>query len=448
MTYRPSTRRQFLAVSGSAAFAGLAGCTGMGESNSPTPEQPNETPTGTPDGTPTKTPTPEDEGDSALQVETEYRSREQYRQPGQQFDDFEDLLAWTTVGGSMEADEEVVFDGTQSARLHAEDGENIRIEREIGDEDLTNLDISFAIRTTTPGNIAVYVRFVDVYGSSQINQLRSISYRTPDVGWFRTNPGVFEDDEIPTEMDQLDRMELVVLNTADEAEVWIDDMRTHEKPDSGYVMLCWDDGFRDYYETASPMHDEFGFATVQAAVRQWTTNEREDVMTIHELLERQEAGDQIVAHGTHQRLAEFDADQLEHSLRRDKEWAVNRGLEGGKYLVYPHNSFDSTVLDVASKYYYCGGFNQSGDVNTTGVHGFDPLVLPRTIGWDLDIATRCVDLAADHRNCTVLNFHAFDQDNTMPEDDYRQLLEHIDDKGDDVKVITFDELWELRTSGH
>ncbi len=446
MTHRPHTRREFLAISGSVGITGFAGCSGQSERNSPTPESNDGTPTETTDETPTETPTPEETPE--LRVETEYRSRERYRQPGDSFEDFEDLSVWTVTRGSMEADEEIVFDGTQSCRLYAEDGENITIERELDDADLTDLDLSFAIRTTTPGNIAVYVRFVDVYGSSQINQLRSISYRTPDVGWFRSAPGVFEDDEIPAEMDQLDRMELVVLNTDDEAAVWIDDMRTHEKPDSGYVMLCWDDGFRDYYETASPMHDEFGFATVQAAVRQWTTNEREDVMTIHELLERQEAGDQIVAHGTHQRLANFERDQLEHSLRRDKEWAVNRGLEGGEYIVYPHNSFDSTVLDVASKYYYCGGFNQSGDVNTTGVHGFDPLVLPRTIGWDLDIATRCVDLAAEHRNCTILNFHAFDQENTMPEDDYRQLLEHIDDKGDDVQVITFDELWELRTTGH
>ena len=31
----------------------------------------------------------------------------------------------------------------------------------------------------------------------------------------------------------------------------------------------------------------------------------------------------------------------------------------------------------------------------------------------------------------------------MPEADYETLLEHIDDA--DVEVITFDELWEMRT---
>ncbi len=57
-----------------------------------------------------------------------------------------------------------------------------------------------------------------------------------------------------------------------------------------------------------------------------------------------------------------------------------------------------------------------------------------------------MDLAAEHNQCTILNFHAFDQDNTMPADDYEELLEHIDDA--DVEVITFDDLWEMRTEPH
>jgi peptidoglycan/xylan/chitin deacetylase (PgdA/CDA1 family) len=244
----------------------------------------------------------------------------------------------------------------------------------------------------------------------------------------------------------INRIQITVYNTGD-AEVWVDDLRTHEKPEKGYVMLCWDDGFNGFYDEASPLHDEYGVNAIQAVVRQWTRSQREDVMSIDQLKERQDAGDQIIAHGTHSHLAQMDEESLKDNLEMDKNWAVQQGLQGGHYIVFPHNSFDQTVLDVASDYYYAGGFNQSGDVNLTGVTGFDPLVLPRTIGNDLDIAMRCVDLAAEHRQCTVLNFHEFGLDNTIDEDEYEELLQHIVDT-DGVEVIDFDDLWTMRRNGH
>ena len=91
-----------------------------------------------------------------------------------------------------------------------------------------------------------------------------------------------------------------------------------------------------------------------------------------------------------------------------------------------------------------GGMNQAGSVNTTGVRGFDPLVLPRTIGHDLTIAKRLVNRIAAHRNAGILNFHDFGSENTMSVADYRALLEHVD-RTPGVKVIMFSDLWRLRT---
>ncbi len=430
---RPSTRRRFLALSSSAAIAGIAGCTDqLGLASS------DDSPGGDPNGS---------TSGGVPSLETESLSRETYSQPGESFEDFEDLSAWSVVQGSGEPDTEVVFDGSQSFRLNATGDRNVVVEREL-DEDLTDRDFSFAMRTTTPGNVAVYLRLVDAYGSHTIYQLRQITYRTPDVGWFRTNPGVFETTPVPTEMGDLERMELVVLNTGPEADVWIDDLRTHAKPDKGYVVLSWDDGRRDYYDDAAPMHDEYGVPAIQAPIPDTTSDGNTDgrYMTVQELQERQDAGDEIVVHGTHEPIHRYDEAEIEPRLRRDKQWFIDNGFEGADYIVYPHNSFDETSLEYTDRYHDCGGFNQSGDVNTTGVYGFDPLVLPRTIGWDLDISKRCVDRAAEHNNCTILNFHAFDEKNTMSKEQYGQLLEHIDAKGDDLEVITLGDLWQLRTS--
>ncbi|WP_306054416.1 polysaccharide deacetylase family protein [Natronococcus wangiae] len=440
MTKRSNTRRRFLAASGVTAFSAMAGC--MDRVNSAIPNGDDSSNGSESDGG----------GDSdadgyespELTVETEYNSREEFRQPGEQIGDFENLDDWEIIDGEAEADKEVAFAGDQSLKLTAEDSNNVIVSKSIDTMDMTDLDISMAVRTSSPGNVAIDIMLYDIYGGYAHNQLRSVSYGTDEIGWFRTCPGVFAESTTPLERDVVDEIRIMIHNTGD-AEVWVDDLRVHEKPEKGYVVLSWDDGIEDFYEPAGPLHDEYDVNAVQAVVRQWTRGQREGVMTIDQIKERQEAGDQIVAHGTHTHLTDVDA--LDDSLSTDKNWAVKEGLEGGHYLVFPHNSFDDRVLDVVSKYYYAGGFNQSGNVNLTGVHGFDPLVLPRTIGNDLDIAMQCVDNAAKHRQCTVLNFHAFDQDNTMNQDEYEQLLQHINDT-EDVEVIDFDDLWTMRREGH
>ena len=447
MVRNNASRRRFIAMSGMAAVAATAGCTSTSD------EPADDTGDDTGDDSPSVNGgSDDDQGDDGdedpngdeLSLETSFLSREEYAQPGESFDDFEDESLWSVQSGEMEFDEQTAFEGNQSMHLTADGGENIIVERSVEDVDLTDLDISFELLTTTPRNIAIYVEFEDTYGSRVNHQLRRITYRENDVDWFRVCPGVFDIDVVPPEMDELARMRLVVLNNS-EAEVWIDDFRTHEKPDKGYVILCWDDGFVEFYEDAAEMHDEYGFSAVQAVI---PGRSGDAYMSIEQMRERQEAGDEMVMHGTHEPIHEYEPEEMEQRLQNDKQWFINAELEGGDYIIYPHNSFNATSLDRKNQYHYCGGCNQSGDVNTTGVHGFDPLVLPRTIGNDLDIAKRSVDMAAAGRNCTILNFHRWDNDNTISQDEYAELLEYIDEKGDEVDVITFDELWQMRMDGH
>lgn len=445
MPQQRPTRRRVLALSSATAIAGLAGCTDqlssvLGESDDDSKEEKNET---------------DDESteqaaalaDGVPPLETEYDSREKYRQPGESLDDFSDLSDWEVTRGSGTADQDVVFDGDQSFKLESNGQENIVAQRGMMGEDLTETDLSFAIRTTTPQDITINLRLVDQFGSERYFSLREITCRSPDVAWFRASPGVFSESEYEPALDSLERLEIQVLHTMDKAEVWVDDLRTHKKPDQGYVMLTWDDGTSDYYETAAPLHDEYGFQTVQAPVPRWAQRGEDGYMTISELQERQDAGDQIVVHGTHSPIHEEDNEEVVRTrLERDKQWYLDKGFEGADYIVYPHNSYDRLSLECTTDYHYCGGFNQSGNVNTTSVYGFDPLALPRTIGHDLDIAKQCVNLAAQHRQCTILNFHAFSDQSTMSETDYAELLDHIDSA--DVEVITFDDLWKLRTAQH
>lgn len=446
MTKRSKTRRRFLAASGATALSAMAGC--MDRVTSALPSN------GT-DGNNSSSGNGSGGGGNSnakrykspeLSVETEFNSREEFKQPGKQLDNFENLKPWSVSQGSAKADKNVSFEGSQSLQLTGKKKKDVVVERKIDQKDLTDFDISMAVRTSTPDNIAIDIKLVDIYGGFAHHELRNVTYKSSEVGWFRTNPGVFKESSTKFERDLVNEIQIVVYNTGN-AKVWVDDLRLHKKPEKGYVVLSWDDGHTDFYDKAAPLHDKHGVNAVQAAVRQWTRGNRKNTMTVDQLKERQKAGDQIVAHGSHTQFAKLNKGDLKESLRRDKHWAVDQGLQGGHYIVYPHNSVDKTVLDVASKYYYAGGFNQSGGVNLTGVHGFDPLLLPRTIGHSYKISKRCVDLAAKHRNCAILNFHAFNQKNTMDKKKYKKLLKHISQK-DNLEVIDLDDLWKMRRQGH
>src|SRR6056297_1427224 len=226
MSRKRTTRRRFLALSGAAGLTGVAGCAEQLESaaNQVAGQSSNETPSDSSGSTPGLT-------DGVPPLETEFDSRERYRQPGDSLDDFSDLDAWTIVQGSGGADEDVVFDGQQSFRLRSNGSRNVIAERSLEGEDLTDTDLSFAVRTTTPDSITVNLRVVDQFGSSKVYSLRQIRYRAPDVGWFRASPGVFQQSEYEPALDHLDRLEIQVLHSMPEAEIWIDDLRTHTTPD-------------------------------------------------------------------------------------------------------------------------------------------------------------------------------------------------------------------------
>ncbi|WP_458187839.1 polysaccharide deacetylase family protein [Haladaptatus sp. NG-WS-4] len=348
----------------------------------------------------------------------------------------------------MTASSQYAFIGSKSAKLVGENGDHAVIQKSFtAPKDFTDTDVSVALRTTTPDAIAFFVQLIDTNGNAAEHHLRDVSMRAPDIGWFRTCPGVCQSDD-GFDRSSVDRIRLRVNNASSErAVVWVDDARTHPKPDKGYVILSWDDGKRSYYRKAAPIHDEYGLPATLTQPPQPSAVESELFMSLEELKERQKKGDEVAAHGSvKEPFARISTSKLDGILRRNKQWLIDNGFEGADFIVYPGNNYDAPALDVIGRYHYMGGMNQSGSVNTTGLHGFDPLVLPRTIGHDLSISKQLVDRVAAHRNVGILNFHDFASDNTMNVPDYRSLLDYID-RTTDIEVITFSDLWKMRTSG-
>ncbi|MFB6150296.1 MAG: polysaccharide deacetylase [Haloarculaceae archaeon] len=444
MSRNDSNRRRFLKQTALLASVGTAGCasnvTNRFSSSDTTTTPDTSTPTSTATETPEEEKTP---GEGEYSLETNFNPRERFGRPGELLDDFEDLSAWSAMSGRLEKSSKS-YAGSQSAKLVGQDGSDVLVEYAAGGKDLSDTEVSMALRTTTPDRMAVNIRLVDVFGNSAVRSLRRISHIPSDPAWFRTAPGTFQTSGDALDLSQVQRVQVHLLNPTDKkVEAQIDDLRTHPKPDTGYVVLSWDDNRRAYYEDAAPINDRHGF-NVSMATAPRLVGQGERFMTVKQLKERQRAGDEIVAHASVTLgFEDMSGDELDRKLRQNKKWLMNQGFEGGDTIVYPGNNFDATVLSTATNYHYAGGMNQAGDVNNTGVYSFDPLVMSRTIGWDLEIAKNVVDSAATHHNCGILNFHDFSLENTMDVGDYEELLNYIDRKSD-VEVITLGELWEKR----
>lgn len=437
---RNQNRRRFLKQAALLAAAGTAGCASKPTDRS-TPANRTvgtSSPSATPDGDAS---TATDEGNT---LETTYNARERFGSPGERYDDFEDLTEWSAFSGLLSASS-TAYEGTQSAKLVGKGGEGALIEYAANGEDFTDTEVSLAVRTTTPDNIAVNIRLVDVFGNYAVRSLRKITHVDGDYGWFRTAPGTFTTSGDAFDPSQIGRLQIHMLNASDgRAELLVDDLRTHSKPDKGYIVLSWDDNRRAYYDTAAPINDSHGYP-VSMATAPRLVGQGENFMSVNQLTERQKKGDEIVAHASVQLgFEDMTTEELDRTLRQNKKWLHNQGFTGSDTIVYPGNNYDRKVLSAATKYHYMGGMNQSGSLNTTGVYSFDPLVLPRTIGWDLSIAKRVVDNAARFKECGILNFHDFSLKNTMSAADYKKLLAYIEQKGDALEVITLGELWELR----
>lgn len=382
-------------------------------------------------------------------LQTDYNSRKKFSSPGIPYDDFEDQSAWVATQESATADSSKSFVGSQSLKLSTDSSQGAIVERQLDSPlDISKHDISFAFRSATPLNVSFLVYLYDKDDNWAVLELRNVTCRSPDVAWFRTSPGVFDVSKTPVDLTRITRIKLELgSGSRNGVHAHVDDMRLHPKPDSGYVILSWDDGDQNYYEKAAPLHDQYDFPAVLTMPVTPDAADDPFFMTVKELQERQSKGDEVVAHASgNDRFAELSRNELNTVLKRNKRWLIDNDITGANFIVYPGNSYDKTALEVISKYFYMGGMNQSGNVNTTGVYGFDPLVLPRTIGSEIGIAKRAVTLAAKHRQCAILNFHNFNSKNTMGRHDYKKLLSHINSTSG-IEVITFSDLWTMRRNG-
>ncbi len=361
--------------------------------------------------------------------ETEFDSSERYADPDEVIDDFEDLDDWEVDGGSLDADTDVVYQGSQSACLTStpDDGDIIEITREFDGLDLSEKDLSVAIRLGSPEVEQLVVTVEDEDGDSVTMNRRTI---TPTYGWFRIDLGVTSESGDP-DLSEVEEIRMGFNRDSDAPLVaWFDELGTTERVDGGRVVLTFDDGGISQYTRGLPVVEDYGFPAL-TCVNPGRADDS-DYLGEDEMREMRDAGWEIGSHTVdHERLTDLSDSEVRQQVADAKEWLLERGFErGASMFTYPWSSTSPRVRDIISDYHYLafvdGSMPHGGRL--TG-----PLTVGRVFGENLDRVDATLELAEKYDQTVVLAYHDIGKDTGwISEPDFRATMDDIERRGLEV----------------
>lgn len=342
-----------------------------------------------------------------------------------------------------------VSNGERGIRLVADEGEAyVGAVRAFDDPlDLSGKNVSVSFRAASPQVHRVEVQLVapDQGNVLELNR----SHTGPLDYWMWADLGATGEEGDP-DLSEVYEMRLIGRDRAQEEpiDITVDEIRTHDAPDQGRVMLTWDDN-HGTQERAFEMMEEFGFPGVDGVITHSVGNG--DRLDVHQLREMQDAGWDIVSHphhpesGSQPLIADnFSEDEIRSVLEDSIDWLERRGFEdGASYLITPGNLRDATHMEIVKDYFemtvsYGGGPVGQPLTNSYAVGRFD--------GYDPEDVTEYVDLAEKYNQLTIPMWHSIGEEGEEVDgeevdvtvEQFEELLQYIDDA--DVEVVTLSDL--------
>ncbi|MFP8953666.1 polysaccharide deacetylase family protein [Natrialbaceae archaeon A-arb3/5] len=418
MTHR--TRRSFVTAASAAGTLGLAGClSDVRRWRSGGDELPSES------------------GSSGS--ESDVNDRDDL--PGESFDSFEDLDGWVSLldAGSLEADDEEPYVGTQSAHLTAdEDTEYAGIYATMPDGmDLRESNLSLAVKFTGREQLQLTLELF-APGPSDAHTMRR-TLTGPSDRWVRVD---FETTSVDGQPDlaNVREIRLTVRRRGDDTgsiDCWIDDLRTVDRPDRGEVLLLFDGTLESHHATAFEVVDKYDFTGVEAVIPEAVGETGR--LTLDELDDLVDAGWDLAARPRtgSQFLHDYTPEEQEGLIRRTKAWLENRGFEdAADHFVTPRNVLGTTAAELVSEYHE-QAFRYGGGPNAMPIT--DPHNLGFVSGAAGDETKAYVDYAAEYGQLAVLHFEHIGDDG-LSEPAFEDLLDYI--ANHEVDVVTASDVLE------
>lgn len=431
---RTSNRRAFLAAA-VASGAALAGCSEL----SSTPDTSTDASTDTDTDTDTTTSTQTDANDTGTETETteaEPKQNYHYTDRGEVLDDFENLDRWGVISGEKTAETEDVYKGSQSARIQNPAGDGAGIFKAFPDGlDLTSRDLSIAAKIERPGAAKLAVEVIAPARSDHLVCRRY--FPEPMDDWMRVDLGYTGLRGNP-DLSNVQELRIIVLSDGEPINFVVDDLRTAPKSvDSGRVILSFDDVRASHYDIAFNELQKRGWPAMESVIPDEVN--ASGALTTGQLREMRGAGWDIISHpqnGTP--LPELSEDEQRRVIRDAKEYLDLKGFRDGKrFMSIPYGSFDGTTLDIIREEHEYGF---TFGACPSSIPPVNDVAISTVNGRDLNGAARMINLAAQFNQLTVVNFPAIGPDKPVSKEHFTQLLDIIEEWGDNLQVTTASEL--------
>lgn len=360
--------------------------------------------------------------DDYRDLRTAFDSRKRCGDAGTRLDGFEDLSEWDVLDGDLAADTGTVYRGTQSARLtlpEGDEGDEVTVERAFDGLDLSDRDLSLALKLERPRTEQLNVRVYDEDGDSVLMRRRTIG---PEYGWFRIDLGVSTEFGSP-DLSAVDRIQVSLdEDHGTGIRLWLDDLRATDRGDGGYVLLTFDDTAVSQYERAFPVMREYGFPGF-AAINPARVGE-DGSLSLEQLRELQSSGWEIGSHTTdHRELPGLEESEIHSQVGGAKQWLVDHGFEtGANSFVYPWSGNTPRIRDIVSDYHYLAFTDGS---NSHGHRLTGPLTVGRIFAEERQRVETVLPLAATYDQVVVLAYHAIGSGDWIGESGFRDQMQQI-----------------------
>ena len=347
------------------------------------------------------------------------------------FDDFEDVDAWDVPRGTLTADQERSYAGSQSARLESGSDNQFRIVRELDEpRDFSGMRPTMAVATEHEADMVV--QLLDEDENRMVFRQRMHS-DTPLVH------NTFGVDTVDGEPDLSAISEVQIIRwTADDdkGSVWVDDLRFAPTPDVGKVMIHFDGGHESIYTDGFPILEEYGYPAASFIV---PSRVREDDratgthLLADQIEELSDAGWTIGSHSMHGLdLTSLSGRDPATEVSNAKAWLEDNGYEdGARYFSYPVGRYDGAVLEAVSENHslaFAGRYPSQGAA-------MNPHLCSRVTGLSAEEARTALDLTAEWGGITSLTFTRLDGSSQSVLRETVSYLDELESAGD-LEVIT------------
>ena len=425
---KPSTRRTFLTTAGAVGLTSIAGCSGNAEPTTETKTTSTTRKTATKTASTTTATNETEEPSDSTAVESPFER-------GTVVDDFEAVgtndSRWGPVGGTIEADTDDVYAGTQSVHMTNENGNVAGIYKAFPDGlDLSSHDLTLAVKLEKPVRGRIAAEFL---APDRNDMLVSKRYIPKELnGWFRIDLGYTGQSGKPA-VDSVQELRLMVLTEeGTPIDVHVDDLRKIPKPKNGKVVLQFDDSHITHYDVAFEELQKRGWAAGSAIIPD--TIGSDGYLTIGQMREMRDAGWDMMAHPQASKpLPQYSEARQQEMIQQAYDYLELKGFpEGARHFVAPYNRVSTTTLDIVAEYHDAGymfGACPNNAQQPSNMH-----TISRVMGKDPQGTRRILNLADSYNQLAVVTWHTVGYGNgyEVSPETFKNVLDHIEQTGLEV----------------